>query len=221
MSNTNESISWENVIKKEARGAVDDSDFGEVQELGQNYVLTQKGTLSKKKYYLPKYLVQGFDGDTLWFNASESDLAGWMRDSAPDYNEYTRYKQSEEVLPDVETRIPLIEERLNVSKRTSTSEVTITKEPVTETKTVEVPVTHEELTVERRPASESSTTTTERPVQSKMDTKVQLSKEDVQVTKEPYVKEEVVVKKKPVTETRTVSDTVTSERINMPGTATG
>src|SRR5215216_2895906 len=114
MSNTNESISWENVIKKEARGAVDDSDFGDVQ---------------------------GFDGDTLWFNASESDLAGWMRDTAPDYDEYTRYKQSEEVLPDVETRIPLIEERLNVSKRTSTSEVTIAKEPVTETKTVEVPVT--------------------------------------------------------------------------------
>ena len=218
MSNTNESISWENVIKKEARGAVDDSDFGEVQELGQNYVLTQKGTLSKKTYYLPKYLVQGFDGDILWFNASESDLAGWMRDSAPDYDEYTRYKQSEEVLPDVETRIPLIEERLNVSKRTSTSEVTITKEPVTETKTVEVPVTHEELTVERRPASElSSTTTTERPVQSKMDTKVQLSKEDVQVTKEPYVKEEVVVKKKPVTETRTVSDTVTSEKVDVTG----
>ena len=218
MSNTNESIAWDNIIKKEARGAVDDSDFGEVQELGQNYVLTQKGTLSKKKYYLPKYLVQGFDGDTLWFNASESDLAGWMRDTAPDYDEYTRYKQSEEVLPDVETRIPLIEERLNVSKRTSTSEATITKEPVTETKTVEVPVTHEELTVERRPASESSsTTTTERPVQSRTDTKVQLSKEDVQVTKEPYVKEEVVVKKKPVTETRTVSDTVTSEKVDVSG----
>jgi uncharacterized protein (TIGR02271 family) len=218
MSNTNESISWDNVIKKEAKGAVDDSDFGEVQELGQNYVLTQKGTLSKKKYYLPKYLVQGFDGDTLWFNASESDLAGWMRDSAPDYDEYTQYKKSEEVLPDVETRIPLIEERLNVSKRTSTSEATITKEPVTETKTVEVPVTHEELTVERRPASESSsTTTTERPVQSRTDTKVQLSKEDVQVTKDPYVKEEVVVKKKPVTETRTISDTVTSEKIDVSG----
>ncbi len=217
MSNTNESISWDNVIKKEARGAVDDSDFGEVQELGQNYVQTQKGTLSKQKYYIPKYLVQGFDGSTLWFNASESDLEGWKRDSAPDYNEYTRYKKSEEEVPsDVETRIPLIEEQLNVSKRTSTSETTITKEPVTETKTVEVPVTHEELTVERRPASESSSTA-ERPVQSKTDTKVQLSKEDVQVTKEPYVKEEVVVKKKPVTETKTVSDTVTSERVDVTG----
>jgi uncharacterized protein (TIGR02271 family) len=215
VSNTNESISWDNVIKKEARGAVDDSDFGEVQELGQNYVLTQKGTVSKQKYYIPKYLVQGFDGDTLWFNASESDLEGWKRDSAPDYNEYSNYK-TQESPADVETRIPLIEERLNVSKRTSTSEATITKEPVTETKTVEVPVTHEELSVERRRPSESSTTT-ERPVQSKTDTKVQLSKEDVQVTKEPYVKEEVVVKKKPVTETRTVSDTVTSENVDVTG----
>jgi uncharacterized protein (TIGR02271 family) len=52
---------------------------------------------------------------------------------------------------------------------------------------------------------------------SKTDTKVQLSKEDVQVTKEPYVKEEVVVKKKPVTETRTVSDTVTSEKVDVSG----
>jgi uncharacterized protein (TIGR02271 family) len=206
MSNTTESIAWDDVIKKEARGATDDSDFGEVQEVGQQYVLTQKGMVSKEKFYIPKYLVQGFDGDTLWFNASENDLQGWKRDSPPD-NEYS----------DVETRIPLIEERLNVSKSTSTSEATITKEPVTETKTVEVPVTHDELTVERRPAGESSSTTTERPVQSKTDTKVQLNKEDVQVTKDAYVKEEVVVKKKPVTETRTVSDTVTSEKVDVSG----
>ena len=33
MSNTSESITWDNVIKKEARGAVDDSDFGEVVTL--------------------------------------------------------------------------------------------------------------------------------------------------------------------------------------------
>lgn len=145
MSNTNESISWDNVIKKEARGAVDDSDFGEVQELGQNYVQTQKGTISKQKYYIPKYLVQGFDGSTLWFNASESDLEGWKRDSPPDYNDYNRYKTSEQAPSDAETRIPLIEERLNVSKSTSTSEATITKEPVTETRTVSDTVRSEKL----------------------------------------------------------------------------
>ena len=219
MSNTNESITWDNVIKKEARGAVDDSDFGEVQELGQNYVQTQKGMINKEKFYIPKSSVQGFDGSTLWFNASQDQLQGWKRDSPPDDNEYSQYK-TQETPSDIETRIPLIAERLNVSKNTSTSEATITKEPVTETKTVEVPVTHEELTIERSSPSESSTTT-ERPVQSKTDTKVQLNKEDVQVTKDAYVKEEVVVKKKPVTETKTVSDTLRSERINILGSATG
>ena len=41
----------------------------------------------------------------------------------------------------------------------------------------------------------------------------------MQVTKPPYVKEEVAVKKKPVTETKTVSDQVTSEEVRVKGTA--
>lgn len=217
MSNTTESIAWDDVIKKEARGAIDDSDFGEVQEVGQQYVLTQKGMVSKEKFYIPKYLVQGFDGDTLWFNASENDLQGWKRDSPPDNNEYSNYK-TQETPSDVETRIPLIEERLNVSKSTSTSEATTTKEPVTETKTVELPVTHEELFVEKRPPKDSSSSA-QGPVKSKTEIKVPIMREEVEITKERFVKEEVVVKKKPVTETRTVSDTVTSERIKMSGTA--
>jgi uncharacterized protein (TIGR02271 family) len=110
------------------------------------------------------------------------------------------------------TTVPITEERLNVSKSESTREATITKEPVTETKTVEVPVTHEEISVEKRPASGS--TTAERPVQSKTETKVPLKRE-VQVRKQPYVKEEVSVKKKPVTETRTVTDKVTSEKVKV------
>jgi uncharacterized protein (TIGR02271 family) len=207
-----DSISWDNVIKKEARGAVDDSDFGEVQEIGQHYVLTQKGLMNKEKFYIPKHLVQGFDGNTLWFNASNNELEGWMRDSPPDYNEYTRYRTSE-APAEIETRIPVIEERMQVSKRVAMSEATIIKEPTTETKTVEVPVTHEEMTIERRPAS--GTTSPERPSSTKTEVKIPLSKEEVQVTKEPYVKEEVVVKKEPVTETETVSDTVTSERVDV------
>jgi uncharacterized protein (TIGR02271 family) len=56
------------------------------------------------------------------------------------------------------------------------------------------------------------------PVQSKTETKVPLKQEEeVQVTKQPYVKEEVSVKKKPVTETLTVSDEVTSEKVKVKG----
>ena len=190
-STNNSSIAWDDVIKKEARGASDDSDFGEVQEVGQHYVLTQKGLVNREKFYIPKYLVQGYDGDTLWFNATENQLDGFKMDSPPSYDDYSRYRTSD-MRQDVETRIPVIEERLNVSKRVSTDEATIRKTPMTETKTVEVPVTHEEVSIERRPASEH-----------------------VEVTKEPYVKEEVSVKKVPVTETQKVSDTVRSERVEV------
>jgi uncharacterized protein (TIGR02271 family) len=118
-----------------------------------------------------------------------------------------------------ETTIPLIEERLNVSKKTSTTQYTITKEPITEEKTIEVPVTHEELIVEKRPPKDSTSSSAQGPVKSKTEIKVPVMREEVEITKERFVKEEVVVKKKPVTETRTVSDTVTSERIKMSGTA--
>jgi uncharacterized protein (TIGR02271 family) len=215
-SSTNDSsIAWDDVIKKEARGAADDSDFGEVQEVGRHYVLTQKGLVNREKFYIPKYLVQGYDGHTLWFNAKEDQLGGFKLDSPPSYDDYSRYRTSE-MRQDVETRIPVIEERLNVSKRVTTEEATIRKTPVTETKTVEVPVTHEEVTIERRPAS--GQTRADQPVGTQTEVKVPISSEHVEVTKEPYVKEEVSVKKVPVTETQTVSDTVKSERVDVSRT---
>ncbi|AIF82751.1 conserved domain protein, TIGR02271+C111 [Candidatus Nitrososphaera evergladensis SR1] len=209
------SIDWSDVIKKEARGT-DDSDFGEVQEVGQNYVLTQRGTLEKERFYIPKYLVNGYDGHTLWFDAGNVDMTEFKRDSPPQYEEYGRYKR-EGMPADIETRIPLIEERLDVTKRLKTGEVTIAKEPVTETKTLEVPVTHEEVRVERRPTTGAETAmaeTTDRPVESRTEVNVPVTSEEVEVTKRPYVKEEVVVTKEPVTETETVSDTVRSEKVD-------
>jgi uncharacterized protein (TIGR02271 family) len=209
-------LNWDEVIKKEARGK-NGEDLGEVQEVGNTYVLVQKGLISKDKFYIPKYLAEGYDGNTLWFKVSEEEAkSSFVKDSAPTADEYSRYKTSD-VPSDIETKIPVIEERLNVQKRESSREATITKEPVTEKKTVEVPVTREEVTIERRPAGE--TTTTEGPVQSREEVKVPLKKEEVEVTKQPYVKEEVSVKKKPVTETRQVSEEVRSERVKIGGSS--
>ena len=149
------SINWDEVIKKEARGK-NDEDLGEVQEIGDEYVLTQKGMVSKEKFYIPKYLVEGYDGDKLYFRVTEDEAKNsFVRNSAPASDEYSKYKASD-APPDVETRIPVIEERLNVQKRESTREATITKEPVTEKKTIEVPVMHEEVTIERKPAGETT-----------------------------------------------------------------
>ena len=88
-----------------------------------------------------------------------------------------------------ESTIQLTEEKLDVSKRTSENQAIITKEQITETKTVEVPITHEEVTIDRRPAS--GQTEAQTPVSSREDVTIPLEKEEVEVTKTPYVKEVV------------------------------
>jgi uncharacterized protein (TIGR02271 family) len=223
MSLTN--IDWNDVIKKEARGSGEE-DLGEVQEVGQNYVLVQRGMINKEKFYIPRDMAESYDGDVLRFCISEEDAKSrFLRDSPPTESTTSIPTREDRIrgaaAQTEETTVPLTEERLYASKRESTKEATITKEPVTETKTLEVPVTHEEISVERRRPASGSTATAERPVQSRTETKVPLKQEEVQVTKQPYVKEEVSVKKKPVTETRTVTDQVTSEKVKVKGTSGG
>jgi hypothetical protein len=47
MCNNIGSIELDDVVKKKARAAVDDSDLREIQEIGRNHVLIQKGILQK------------------------------------------------------------------------------------------------------------------------------------------------------------------------------
>jgi uncharacterized protein (TIGR02271 family) len=205
-------IDWDDVIKKEARG-INDEDLGEVHEVGDTYVMVQKGLINKEKYYVPQNEVESYDGNILRFKLSEEEIKSkYLGDSPP----LTRNTEKDDEEESESTRVSLVEERLNISKRDVTyKEATLVKEPVTETKTVEVPITHEELVVERRPASKSTTSTSDLkpPVTSKEEIKIPLKKEEVEVKKEPYVKEEVVLKKRRVTETKTITEEVKSERL--------
>ncbi|MDQ6724494.1 MAG: hypothetical protein M3Z01_09595 [Thermoproteota archaeon] len=86
-------IDWKDMIKKEARGYAKGDDLGEVQEIGQEFVVTERGRIKKNKFYLPKHLVQGYDGDTLWFNITEEDAEdNFKKDHPPKEGEYSRYK---------------------------------------------------------------------------------------------------------------------------------
>ena len=117
-----------------------------------------------------------------------------------------------------ETRVPVVEERLSVNKVQSVIDLTITKEPVTETTSIEVPVTYEEITIQRRrPVKKynAEEQTGEGPVQSNTEIKIPLMKEEIEISKQPYVKEEVIIRKKPVIETRTVTEEVKSEKVKV------
>ncbi len=216
-------VNWDRIIHKNVR-TLDNQGMGKVIAVPNNedtiIIASQSGG---QQYKIPRSSVRGFNGAEVLLNETANRISSlYQVDGAYAYEAKPSKIIAEEHHQVKEaTTVPLIEERLKVSKETTTSDYfTVTKEPATEKKTIEVPVTHEELVIEKRPAKDSSSPSDQGPVQSKKEIKVPLNREEVEITKEPFVKEEVVVKKKPVTETKTISDTVTTERISMTDSAT-
>ena len=75
----NESMDWDKVIKKEARG-LDDYDLGEVQEINEEFIITKKGVVDKDKFHLPRSKVNRFDGDKLWFEVTKDEAKTYKHD---------------------------------------------------------------------------------------------------------------------------------------------
>jgi uncharacterized protein (TIGR02271 family) len=111
-------------------------------------------------------------------------------------------------------RMQLRAEQLQVYKRpVQTGEVGIRKEVVSEQQTIDVPVTHEEVYIERRPGSGQVSDT---PVSEEGETvRVPVGEEQVDVTKQTVETGKVTVGKRQVQETRQVSDTVRHEELQV------
>jgi uncharacterized protein (TIGR02271 family) len=210
-------IDWNDVIKKEARGN-NDEDFGEVQDIEGNYILVQKGLINKEKFYIPKDQAESYDGDVLRFRISEQELSQFQHEPPTIWEDNNMQEQKTSQAPETEEEAnkPLTEERLDVSKKSQENQATITKKPVKETKTVEVPLTREEISIERRSPSGGSGETEAHspPIQSPEEIKIPLKREEAEVTKKPYVKEEVAIKKKKVTDKKEITEEVTSEELD-------
>jgi uncharacterized protein (TIGR02271 family) len=216
---------WNEIIKKEARG-IDDADFGEIQSVDPEYVITQKGIIDKEIFSFPTNLVQEYDGNRVLFKVTEEEARNsYMQTQNIDDSrsissseieaETTTNDESLSNITENEEVIPLKSEELDVNKRVVEDEITITKKPVKETKTVEVELNREEIeSIERRPPSDESEGEAVDPLQSTEEIKIPLRREEAEVTKKPYIKEEVVIKKKIVTDKKEITEEVTSEELD-------
>ena len=210
---------WNEVIKKEARGR-NDADLGEVLEVKDDIVVTERGTLNKEKFYLPKSIPHGFNGHTLLFDITEEEAKERFTNESV-LKQATESQSTSTAASDIERPIPVIEEKLEVSKNETMQEAKIIKEPTKETQTVEVELMHEELIIEKRPVDKTSpsSSTSEEVVRSKTEIIIPLKKEDMIIEKKPYVKEEIIIKKKQVSETKTISEQLISEKVSVRNAA--
>ena len=118
-------------------------------------------------------------------------------------------------------RVQLFGEVLRVHKeRISRGEVRVRKDVVTENQTIEVPVTREELVVERVAVS-GDTPAPSANIGSGQEIRIPLSEDKVRLEKEPVLREEVSIGRREVQDVARVSGDVRREelRVDDPGTA--
>lgn len=112
-------------------------------------------------------------------------------------------------------RVQLFGEVLRVHKeRINRGEVRIRKDVVTESQTIEVPVTREELVLERVGVAPNTPAPSANFGQSQ-EIRVPLSEDKVRVEKQPVVREEVVVGKREVADVATVGGDVRHEELRV------
>jgi len=236
-SKNDDEINWNEVVGKEALGE-NGLDIGTIKDISDDYIVTEVGMLKKKIYHLPKTSAKYFNGVFLNFSLKESDLPTYEQKIKENILNNDPFSESlNKATKKEELSIPLISEDLQVTKTIAEDNIKIVKEPIKETKTVELELLYDKVTIMKRPskgnASLRQTESNAHKLESnspgiQIDTKegeeedwrnydksteiiVTLEREEPNIVKKSHVKEEILVKKQTLFETKTITEQVIHE----------
>jgi stress response protein YsnF len=230
-ASNDKNIDLNSLIEKEAVGT-DGLDLGTVKEIGDTFIITQKGLINKKKYHLPISFLERFDGDLVRFTINQTNLESYEQGEENKFDDYSSFKASD-MSKTVETTIPLLSEDLQVTKKNIEDNIMIIKDPIKETKTAKIELMYEKVTIEKKPISNEynnrenfdnksqkssskesgSPSELESLTNSKFKIIIPIRREEPVITKRTFVAEELIVRKQSVTETKTITEEITNEEI--------
>lgn len=212
-----------------------------------DYFVVRKGLIFTHDLYIPLNAVARSDMDGVYLNAGKDQIErqGWDQppaaatgavmgrdtmDTTTDTTAQMRGRRAgadddEAAIPghptpprEGDVAMPVREEELIVNKeRREAGRVRLRKDVVEEQQSLNVPVTHEEVRVERVPVDEQHASDLGPDAFTEKDIDVPLMGERVVTDKRARVAEEVRLRKEAVTDQRRVSDTVKKERVRVEG----
>ena len=96
---------WEKILDKKVKSS-DRQELGKVESVSSDYIEVKEGTVSKKHYYIPKYYIQGFDGNDLFALLTKDEIKDkYQRDSPPSESEF-KTQEYEEHMRKTESTYP-------------------------------------------------------------------------------------------------------------------
>jgi uncharacterized protein (TIGR02271 family) len=207
--------------------SADGDKLGKVIQLGEDTFMIEKGLLFPRDYLCRFADVIEVRDDEIFLARRKEELVeagAWSDTNATDTSfktdrnltdtNITGRDYDKTLRTDEEVRVPLAEEELEVQRRSrEAGEVRIRKEVKVEQKTITVPVTREEVHVERVPVTDK--TATSRIEFQDQTISIPVHEEEVEIRKRPVVREEVRVSKTRHQEQRTASADVRREEVDI------
>jgi hypothetical protein len=81
--NNNIAINWNTIIGQEARSVDDNADLGKIQGLFEPFIVTERGTINKEKFYIPKSLIIRYNDEMLYFDITEQQAKDYCMRTTP------------------------------------------------------------------------------------------------------------------------------------------
>ncbi len=185
----------------------DGEKLGKVIELNDDYVTIEKG------YFFPRDFTFRYDNvvdvknDQLVISKNKSELSNWRDEN---------YKGWQETSKANDMTVPVKEEELEVYKVAhQTGEVRVRKVVHTEMKSFTVPVSREEVIIERNTVKGSREPKAGETEFKEGETVIPIMEEEIEIRKRPVVKEELRIHKETYTEEKKVSGEIKKEDVQV------
>ncbi|KMQ52248.1 hypothetical protein CHISP_0929 [Chitinispirillum alkaliphilum] len=185
----------------------DGENLGKVVALEEDHLLIEKGFFFPKDFSFRYDDIQSIGDNELIINQKKADLDVWKDEQYKGWDEYDKANQLD---------IPVKEEELEARKvAREKGAVRVRKVVHTEMKTFSVPVSKEEIVIEREKYPEGKEVKPGEKAFKEEEVRIPLAEEEVETTKRPVKKEDVHVKKKTVTDKEQVSGEVKKEDVKI------
>jgi hypothetical protein len=125
-------MSWDKIIDRKVKSS-DNEDIGKVESIAPDYVEVKEGAVHKKHYFIPKYYVQGFDGENMRMSLTKDGIKDrFERDNPPTESEFQTEEYMEHrtkvdsTYPQFIHGIPWMAKEQGVKLQTEQSDETLT-----------------------------------------------------------------------------------------------
>ena len=82
------SILWGEIEGKKVK-SVDGENLGKIEKISQNHVMIEEGLVKKKRFWIPKFVADYYDGKSIWLDIKKEELKQrYYYDQEPESSQY-------------------------------------------------------------------------------------------------------------------------------------